>query len=663
MKKKFFAAAALSCASALFAAEFVNEPVVDLKKRDVFNIPPAASVHFDGVLGASLDSAAKVLPTRDINMLVWPFKARTETRMWKSEFWGKWYTSAVWAYRYNPSKEMGGVLDEACARLIQTQDSKGAIKTVQDAYEFREMEDVNAVATDMTWDMWGRKYTLLGLLAQYERTGDRAVLEAAKKHADYIIARVGDGKKDIVKIGMWFGAASSSILEPIALLYQYTGEGRYLDFADYIIAAQKKSPRGRDFFNRMRDGWVITDVFHKADDPRYTAYRAGGSKAYETTSCFEGLLEMYRITGNPDYLKASQNLALSIRESEIMITGSCGINEKLRRAKFYQDADTDKWQETCVTATWVKFCTQLLRLTGDPIYAADIELAAFNSMIAPQKSDGSWWCHNSPLNGARAAAEAQCLKGNTPWTDNSPKLPDEPDFIMNCCVASGPRGLFTLPKSAFMTFYGGVVVNLYENSSAKLPVNGGDVELKISGLDWGQNSTAKISVEPPPKSDFTLRLFVPQWGKNAKIFVNGKPVSCAVEAGKYADINRTWSSGDVVEIDLNAKVEVLHIPGNPDIIYLKYGPFVLSMDRRFEPKFDKPADIKTDAAGAAEAKFVKVDGANLAFDISLKDGSTRRFIDYASAGATWDKSSAFTTIFKRAGQIKFKPAANLNRYK
>ncbi len=655
---------------------FATEKAVELKRTDVFKVSPAQSIELKGILGEALDTSLSGVKSKDVDMLVYPFKARTETRLWKSEFWGKWFTSAVWAYDYKSSDDFDKLLKRATSELIKTQDAQGAIKTVCPEYEFRQLSDVND-RKDMTWDVWGRKYVLLGLLAEYERTGDAKILDAAKKHTDYIISKIGEGKKDICNIGIWFGVASSSILEPIALLYQYTGEQRYFDFANYIIEAQHKSPHGQDFFRKMRDGWIVTDIFPVAGDKRYPAYTAGGSKAYETMSCFEGLLEMYRITGNKNYLIASENLATSIRDTENVITGSSSINEKWRRTKTRQHSNTENWQETCVTTTWIKFCAQLLRLTGKPIYASDIELAAFNAMIAPQKPDGKWWCHNSPINGTRKAARPQCRKGEGIWYDQSPKQPDEPEFIMNCCVASGPRGLFVLPKVAFMTFDGGAVINLYENSKAVLPVNGEKVSLDISNLQWGENDCADIKISTAKPIDFALKLYIPNWSENTKVYVNGKlftgkkqvanaynpkKVSAKVkapalkpQAGEYFEIDRKWQNGDVVKIDFDAKVKVLSIPAQKDILYLKYGSFVLSMDKRFEPKFDQPADIADKNGVVENVKFVKVDGVRLAFDIPLKDGTTRRFVNYSDAGKTWSEASTFATIFKRDSKIKYIP--------
>ena len=84
------------------------------------------------------------------------------------------------------------------------------------------------------WDVWGRKYTTLGLLAWYDLSGDKKALKAASRVIDHLMTQVGPGLRNITSTGNYHGMASSSILEPVIYLYQRTGEARYLDFAKYI---------------------------------------------------------------------------------------------------------------------------------------------------------------------------------------------------------------------------------------------------------------------------------------------------------------------------------------------------------------------------------------------------------------------------------------------
>jgi DUF1680 family protein len=238
--------------------------------------------------------------------------------------------------------------------------------------------------------VWGRKYVLLGLLAYYDLTGDKVVLEAAKRHADAVLAEIGPGNKDILSLGMWNGMAASSILEPIVVLYRRTGEKRYLDFAEYIVGRWED----RKFSERALAGGA---PYHKA---------------YEGMSCIEGLCELYRVTGEKRYLEVSIALSRYIIEKELFVSGSGSSGEKWFGGRTKQIKRIGKPMETCVMATWMKLCYQLLRLTGDPTWADEMERTTYNALLAPLKTDGSWWCYFTPLQGARRPSYITPAKGD-----------------------------------------------------------------------------------------------------------------------------------------------------------------------------------------------------------------------------------------------------------
>src|ERR1700712_4038020 len=79
------------------------------QKSDLRNVHdvlrPASQVSLNGYLAEKLkESLNNRILVQDADRLIEPFKPenRTETRMWQTEFWGKWFTSAVLAYRYHP---------------------------------------------------------------------------------------------------------------------------------------------------------------------------------------------------------------------------------------------------------------------------------------------------------------------------------------------------------------------------------------------------------------------------------------------------------------------------------------------------------------------------------------------------------------------------------
>ena len=90
-------------------------------------------------------------------------------------------------------------------------------------------------------------------------------------------------------------------------------------------------------------------------------------------SCYEGLLELYRITGEPIYLKSAEMAVQNIIDTEINVAGSGTAFECFYHGGQRQTEPTYHTMETCVTFTWIKLCNNLLRLTANPMYADQIE--------------------------------------------------------------------------------------------------------------------------------------------------------------------------------------------------------------------------------------------------------------------------------------------------
>src|SRR6266567_2417062 len=109
-------------------------------------------------------------------------------------------------------------------------------------------------------------------------------LAACRKIGDLLIRTfgTGPGQRDINKSGEHVGMAPDSVLEAVVLLYRATDDPRYLDFAHYIVK-NYDAPGGP----------AILASLEKFGSVR----RVANAKAYEMTSNFNGLLELYRATG------------------------------------------------------------------------------------------------------------------------------------------------------------------------------------------------------------------------------------------------------------------------------------------------------------------------------------------------------------------------------
>lgn len=600
---------------------FAQQPV-SLKVPD--ELRPLEAVHLAGFVGAKLDAAYKNrILAQDLNRLIEPFKNRTEESCWQTEFWGKWFTSAVLAYKYRPEPGLKSILDSAVTKLIATQTPDGYIGNYTEAKHLEQ------------WDIWGRKYCMLGLLAYYDLTKDRKILEAARRVADHLIKELAAKKVEIVQKGNHRGMAATSVLEPMALLYARTGEKRYLNFADEIVR-EWESPIGPKLISK-----AAVNVSERFPKPQNWWGYEQGQKAYEMMSCYEGLLELYRLTGNETYKTAVEKIWENIRQTEINIVGSGSSMECWFGGKKVQPLVAKHYQETCVTATWIKLSLQLLRLTGEAKYADAIEQSFYNALLGSMKPDGSTWAKYSPILGIRTEGEDQCHMG------------------INCCIASGPRALFAVPLTMVMHAVHGLTINFFNAGVYKVRTPKGQVAEVVQQTDYPVNGKIAILVKVPKPETFEIKIRIPQWSHNTEVTVDGNAVE-KVMPGQYVQINQKWNGNDSLDVTLDMRGHMKRIEGQPSYIALVRGPIVLARDGRMQgdadidetitPVVSKDGFVPLEPVPAAGKENVWMIFKTPCLVGSYRDeGSAQpkmlQFCDYGSAGNTYSEQSRFRIWF------------------
>ena len=593
------------------------------EKTDVF-FPFGSFYSFDGIMD---DTAYFVQENqlKDVDYwkkFVYQFKADpapdTPTNAWRGEYWGKMMRGACITYQYTQDAELYKILTDTVLDLLSAQDALGRYSTYSVEGEFNG------------WDMWSRKYILLGLLHFHEICRDEAlrktVLDSACRHLDYIIKKVGNGENQ-VKItetsGIWGGVNSSSILEPVMRMYNATGKQEYLDFAAYIV---------------NEGGSSMGNIFEMAYKNKKMPFEYPVVKAYEMMSCFEGLLEYYRATGIEKWKTAAENYAKRIMETDITVIGSAGCMHEL----FDHSAVTQtltgrrgRMQETCVTVTWMKFCMQLLCLTGDITYAEEIEKSIFNGLYGAvnreksPKNGGLIFDSYSPLlnfHRGIAIGGLQTLNGIA---------------FYGCCAAIGAAGTGFAPQFVLQSTDKGVVFNTYACGAVntKTP-NNKDISFGIE-TEYPAEDDIEITTYLEDEEEFEVLLRIPAFADGASVTADGTVYRA--EPGEYLSLNRVWKGGDKIKIHLDVSLKIIKAADNPEDknskkhIALKRGALLLARDRQV-----------TDDVGEAipyekNIYIKKINSIDLPsqcqYLVSTDKGYATVMIDYASAGKTFDMES------------------------
>lgn len=556
--------------------------------------------------------------TENVDTLISVFRLQDEKQnLWGSEFWGKWVQGAIGMYHFTHDAQLKEIISRAEDGLMACQLKDGYIGDYDAAHQLNG------------WDVWGRKYTLLGLIKWYQETGDKRALKTAERLLGYTISQVGPDGKSIIDCGEYMGMPPSSILEPTMFLYQITKNQRYLEFAKYI-AQELNKPGGPELITKA-DVPVALRVPLKPGDAWYG--KKNGQKAYEMMSCYVGLLELFRVTADPTLLHAAETTWQHIVDEEINAAGSGASHECWYGGKALQTRVSGLTMETCVTFTWMQFCERLLEFTGDQKYADQIERTMYNALMASMKGDGSQIVKYTPLEGYRQEGEHQC---NIP---------------INCCNANGPRAFAMIPRVMYrLPAADRVDVNLFIPSQTTIEMGGQTIGLSQQ-TNYPQDGKVQINVNPQHEAAFTLGLRIPAWSQQNTVEVNGEKVE-GVKAGQYCLIKRTWKAGDRVTLntDMRARlVELNHMQA------IERGPVLLARDTRFRDGFvDETCEIPTHDGNIVDLEPVKApQGMWMAFRLTMPRGAynTEKFVthfcDFASAGNTWDQGERYRVWLPR----------------
>lgn len=575
-----------------------------------------ADVKLHGYVGRRIDQCIEQrVMGQNADELIAPFRAQQETQgRWASEFWGKWVQGAMSAYRYNRDPALLAKIRDAQQKLRACQLPGGFIG------------DYTPEKETTGWDIWGRKYTLLGLVKWYRLTGDKAALKAACRLLDYTLTQVGPHGKPIYECGYYKGMPPMSILEPVVFMYQETKNERYLDFAKYIAEASE-SPNGPQLIRKAD----VPVAFRFPLQPGDTWWSIeNGQKGYEMMSCYVGLLELYKMTGETAYMQAAEKTWQHIVEEEINVAGGACSLECWYEGRKLQTHPALHTMETCVTFTWMQFCERLLEMTGNPKYADQIELTMYNALMAAMKWDGSQIVKYVPLEGFRREGEHQC------------------DVRINCCNANGPRAFAMIPRVAYRTpSVARLDINLFIPSEATIKLGKRNIVLRQE-TSYPEEGVVSIRVNPdkPVQADIALR--IPAWSKHTDVAVNGEKIEA--KSGTYCVISREWKAGDEIRLTLDMTARMVTQDHQAAIVR---GPVVLARDTRFRDGFVDECMILPNKDGVVELTRVQSpEKMWMAFTMPVvhgyyydqaQDRAVVHLCDFASAGNTWDESERYRT--------------------
>lgn len=387
------------------------------------------------------------------------------------------------------------------------------------------------------WDIHEMAFIIDGLLSDYQYFGNENALDAAIKTADFIISRWHEMPENYdAEVDMH--VLDTGLDGAILSLYRFTGEKRFLNFSENIKS------------------------LYEWNTPITIGRRVGVSgHMFAYFAMCLAQQDLYRLTGNEDLLQQTNNaIRFLLKDDGLTITGSAGIREI-----WTDDQDGEgELGETCATAYQLRNYESLLRLTGDPKYGDLIERTVYNGLFAAQSPEGDEIRYYTSIEGPRKYFHIEYM----------------------CCPGNFRRIISELPG---MVYYksedGGITVNLYSESKATLKVSDGTKVNVSQQTKYPSDGHIELTINPETECTFPVKLRIPAWVNNPKVFINNQLFAGEIEAGSFLSINRKWKKND--KITLEFPMEFRFVKGrkrNAGRVALMRGPIIYGLNLEKNPE-------------------------------------------------------------------------------
>lgn len=462
----------------------------------------------------------------------------------------KWIEAASWALASNETsdaekQQLRGDIESLVSHIIAAQEPSGYLNT----YFVGDKAHLRFTDLPHSHEDYCLGHLIQAGIAYYRATGNRKLLDAGIRFADYVVDNFGPTKRPFV-------TGHPELEMALIELYRTTRQTKYLEFARYLFSGVEKDRL------KLKDA----DMRYMFSGKPFTSHTEFEGHAVRALYASSGATDYFTETGDPAYKRTLDLLWTDLTMRKMYITG--GVGSRAAGESFgdaYELPAEQAYAETCAAVANVMWNFRLLALTGDGRYADVMERALYNGANSGMSLSGTLYCYRNPL-----ASSGEKLRN--PWYDTT------------CCPPNLERLLESLPGYFYATSRAGVYVNLYHSSELDWHLEDG-TPLKLTqttSYPWSGEIT--LTIAPAHASDFSLYVRWPAWASSADVQVNGQPFTLSpAQRGSYLAISRNWKPGDTVT--LNFPMQPVVTVANPRVtdeygrIALQRGPLVYALEQ------------------------------------------------------------------------------------
>ena len=464
----------------------------------------------------------------------------------------KWIEAAAWALASNETSDaartqLRGDIESLTGHVLAAQEPSGYLNT----YYVGDKAHLRFTELTRSHEGYCLGHLLQAGIAYYRATGNRRLLDAGIRFADYIVENFGPTKRPFV-------TGHPELEMALVELYRTTRQTKYLDFARYLFSGVERDRL------KLKD----SEIRYMFSGKPFTSHTEFEGHAVRALYAASGATDYFTETGDPAYKKTLDLLWTDLTMRKMYITG--GVGSRSGGESFgdpYELPNEQAYAETCAAIANMMWNYRLLALTGDARYADLMERVLYNGVNSGLSLSGNLYCYRNPL----ASSGGEKLRNA--WYDTT------------CCPPNIQRIFESLPAYFYSTARDGLYVNLYHNSELDWHLENG-IPLKVTqATNYPWSGDVRLTVNPANPALFSVYLRWPDWASSFDVQVNGQPFNlpAGTHKGSFVSVNRTWTAGDTVSLSMPLQPAL--VTANPRIsddfgrVAVQRGPLVYALEQ------------------------------------------------------------------------------------
>lgn len=365
---------------------------------------------------------------------------------------------------------------------------------------------------------WPNAVFFKSVIPHVMATGDQKTIDAWHRHYTATSAKdIGLGERNVLNV------------EGLLRTYGWTNDKALLQKAEEAYVIHDKDP-----------GSFQLPYSLLKSDHKVVIHGVTFAEALKLPVLF------YMYTGKKEYLDAAEKGMRTVIRDHMSDSGVPSSTEYL------STRDPLQAHETCVSSDFAWTLGYYLMATGNAVYADMLEKDCFNAGPGAVNKDFTGLQYFSADNQVIATGSSNHAKnrrgGN--W------MQYRPDHEPACCPGNAHRLMPIYATRMWMRDRkGGIVAALYGPSEVTFEHGGIKVTIEErTSYPFDEKVAFVFKVDGAVKIPFSFR--IPGWCGKPSVSVNGKPYKGDLKPGAYVTLDRTFKSGDKVEVRLPMPVRL-----------------------------------------------------------------------------------------------------------